>query len=127
MHADDYIRARIAEFAWRAAHHVSIPAMLSVMFVIKTRAGDNAWLQNIDYLEQEGAPLSAERPDIRDPTFIEILQLVNGVYTGDAGEVARKDIFTNEARWWWDGSLPCWFDLSIKERVGQVGPMTFWK
>lgn len=130
MHADDYIRARIAEFAWRAACHVSIPAILSVMFVIKTRAGDGAWLQNLDYLEKEGAPLNVDKPDIRDPVFLEVLQLVNGIYTGDSGEIARKDIFTDGARWWWDNNFSGfnhWFDMTIRERVAQVGTMTFWR
>lgn len=128
MHADDYIRGKLAELGWRAAHHISIPAILSVMFVVKTRvemAEPKDWLREMKALTYM-AHLESE-PDIRDPLFLEALKLVDGVYPGDTGEPPRKDIFTNGGLYWWDGTGTPWFGMQNKERVSQVGTLTFWK
>lgn len=125
MHVDNYVRSKIAEFGWRAAHHISVPAILAVMFVVKNRVGDtNDWLRAL--YEIRNTVIDLEPIDIREPYFLEALRLADGIYPGDTGETPRKDIYTSGALYWWDGNWQP-FDLTGKERVSQVGTLTLWK
>lgn len=123
MTIDDYLRAKIVDFAWTRGAGVSTNLCVAIMYILRTWAGeDKNWMRGLNS-ELASAPPTALPADPRNPEFRKLLDYVDGIYSEDS-----VDKWTNGARYWLlpeDSSR--WFDLAGKERVGQLGTVTFWK
>lgn len=127
MQIDDFVKSQIALTAWRAAGHISTPAALSVMFVLRTRTGENGdWLKTIedaDLLYEQVHNYSRPMyPDPRDPRLKEILDLVDSVYDG-----TRQDRFTGGGIYWYAPDSCPWGEVNGREITGSVGGFVLFK
>ena len=106
MVADDFIKAKLVEVAWKRAGHISFPACAAVMFCVRNlleKNGDQNWLRAL-----------GEVTDPRDPEFQKLLELVDSVFDG-----SKPDNITNGATSWQEGSG--------KERAAVIGGLVLFK
>lgn len=117
--------------------------MLGVLFVVRNRAkagwGQGDWAKIISQHNQfssmsvAGDSQTVLYPDVRDPSFLQVLQIVDTVYDG-----SRDDVLTNGALYYADLGSPAyhkggWFDRFIAgdqethPRVAQIGTTTYFK
>jgi hypothetical protein len=92
MTIEDYFRGRLVDAAWRIAGKVSFPAAVAVMFTVRNvleKNADNNWVRAID---QVCLPRPYEEPDVRDPDFARILEVVDSVIDG-----TRIDNLSNDS------------------------------
>jgi len=124
MTSDDYVRSKLLSFAWRAASHVSKNAIVCVMFVVRTRVGEERnWIGVLNKLEKDAPLPNSDVEDIRDPQFTSLLEYVDGIVDG-----TKQDRWTMGAEYWFDGKLDHkWFDLLSKQRVGNLEGLVFYK
>lgn len=143
MTVADFECAIASLLAWREERSNGVNGMLGVLFVVRNRAkagwGQGDWGKVIEQHNQfssisvVGNPGTVAYPDVRDPAFLQILQLVESVYDG-----SRDDLLTNGALYYADmGSTGYdkggWFDRNIAgdpeqhPRVAQIGTTTYFK
>lgn len=96
MDSHSLIKGELVQLAWREAHQYGgLDNQIAVMMVIRNRvragwhSGD--WLQVLQNhsLYEAHTPTTPvhEYPDVRDPIFLRLLQLVDGVYDGSMQDV----------------------------------------
>ena len=101
MTAEDVEKVEATIYAWMEEGDNSLNAMLGVLFALRNRVDSGmsggSWLKNIEDAESHrpGQRTTQHFPDVRDPVFIQILQLVDEVYDG-----RRKDNLTGGAMYW---------------------------
>lgn len=91
MTIEDYYRGRLVDAAWRVAGKISYPAAVAVMFVVRNvleRNADNNWVRAVD---EVCLPRWYEEPDVRDPNFARLLEVVDSVIDG-----TRVDNLSND-------------------------------
>lgn len=81
MSPSDFTRSVIALACWRAAQHETYQVMLSVCMVFKNRA-DHISVDIYDEACRWLAENPGEFPDVRDPTFLNMLNRLDGVSSG---------------------------------------------
>jgi len=139
----DFEKGLAALLAWREERSNGTNGMLGVLFVVRNRqkAGWSAgsWSKIIEGHNQfssmsvSGDSQTVAYPDVRDPSFLTILQLVDSIY-----DETRVDNLTNGALYYADlGSAGFqkggWFDREIVQkpdlhpRCAQIGTTTFFK
>jgi hypothetical protein len=107
---DDFIKSRIVEVGWRfcqsytGAGHIA-GQMIMHAFANRVRLGWGSWLQCYDriplYMAENEMP-ALVHPPIFDPTFIKLLQTVDGVFDGSVPDLSKGALY--------------WGDLSKIER-----------
>ena len=113
MTSDEFICGRLVMLAWGVAGNISFPACCCVMFCVRTAVeqnGDQDWLRVIE----ERMPACIVRPDTRNPDFINILTVVDSIYSGE-----KVDILTNGATFW--------TEAPGREQVAVVGQMRLYR
>jgi hypothetical protein len=101
---DDYVKGKLVEMGWRfcrsyvGAGHIA-GEMIMQTLSNRVRNGWGSWLQVIDRVpvfmaENELPPL--EHPSIWEPTFIKLLQTVDGVFDGSIPDKSKG------AQYWGD-------------------------
>lgn len=126
MTSDDYVRGQLVDIAWRSAHHISVSAMATVMFVVRNRVNlDEArnWLGAIRKLDKElSSTITNHAPeDVRDQTFTDLLGYVDAIF-----DDTKLDKWSLGATHFSDGG-PIWFSITGKERVGNVGTLVLYR
>lgn len=142
---DDYIKSMMCLLAWREERSNKVNGMLGVLFVLRNRVkagwfgGD--YLQNITKHQQfssmsvSGDSQTIAYPQINDPEFTQILQLVDEVYDADN---PRVDNITGGAKYYADLNNPTftaggWFQTHIindptnHPRSAQIGTTSYYK
>lgn len=148
MTAENFIKAQLADFAWRQAHRFGgADGMLAVAHVVRNRAragwhgGETLKIlqhaHDADSLEGCacdggcGRCVSSLQPDLRDDNIKLLLRSIDDIYSG-----LTIDKYTNEA-----GLYYCelrsitrpWFLLNIVRnpeehpKIADVGPLSFFK
>lgn len=132
MDSDSFIKAQAALLAWRDGHRNGVNGMLGVLFVVRRQTklcGDN-WMQII----RNRTDCEHEWPDVRDPEFQTLLQLVDSVYDG-----TKTDKLTNEATSYAETGTPdniciirqpqvyTAFHVESLCRVAQIGTLEFYR
>jgi hypothetical protein len=112
MTADDYTKGQLASLMWRAASHISFPAMVAVGLCVRNRVKDGNWLPAIN--EVNGPDKNEDCTDARDPKFQDVLTAVDGIFDG-----TRVDRWTNGGTQWWAGDA--------RERTAVVGSLEIYK
>lgn len=114
MTADEYTKAQLASLMWRAAAHISFPAMVAVGLCVRNQVKDGNWLPVIDKIDAQNAATGLDCTDARDPKFQDVLTAVDGIFDG-----TRVDRWTNGGTQWWasDG----------RERTAVVGNLEIYK
>lgn len=142
----DFIKSMACLTAWREENINKLNGMTAVLFALRNRfdaapAGGfkKDWLANIASHGQFssmtilGDGQTVHYPDPRDPEFIQLLQVVDGIYDG-----TTVDKLTSGALFYSDMTSPSytkggWFDRNIAgnpevhPRVAQVGSTTYFK
>ena len=139
----DFEMALASLLAWREERSNGPNGMLAVLFVLRNRvkAGWNgaSWTRNIDGHNQfssmsvTGDSQTVAYPDVRDPQFLQVLQVVDSVYDG-----TRLDNLTNGALYYADLASKGythggWFERNIvlqpevHPRMATVGTTTYFK
>lgn len=120
MTGDDFLKAKMAETAWRCRRGGGIVAMMAVAFVVRNRVKtlNESWLaaceMELDSAQADGL-IDLADPEIRDPEFQQILHAVDGIF-GDR----LLDKLTNEATRTYSMTFP--FPANA-ERVAVVGQL----
>ena len=137
MTSEDVEKVEAALFAWREEGSTSANAMLGVLFVLRNRvkAGwcHGSWLENIADAEAHhpGQRTINTYPDVRDPSFLQVLQLVDEVY-----DDRRVDNLTGGAFYWakpLSVDPKSWFAQEIMNdpgkhpRTGSIENTTFYR
>lgn len=143
MTVADFEMAIASLLSWREERSNGINGMLGVLFVVRNRlkalwnGGD--WCKIIAAHNQFssmsvlGDSQTVAYPDVRDPSFLQLLQTVDSVY-----DDSRKDVLTNGALYYADMASPGytkggWFDRVIvgdpakHPRAAQIGTTTYFK
>jgi len=139
MTGSDFEKAIVALAAWREMRGEGVNAMLSVVFVMRTRAKqgwhhgsiyNNVVARNqISSMTVVGDQNTDEYPDIRDPNFQTLLFKIEDIYND------CPDQLTNGASYYANLTIATspWFQKNIVEdqvnhpRVAQLGQTTFFK
>ena len=136
MTAEDFEQSMAALFAWREENDNCANAMLGILYVLRNRveAGwhHGSWIENIAHAEEHhpGQKTVDAYPDVRDPAFLQVLQLVDEVYDG-----RRKDNLTGGALYWarpMKVDPKSWFATEIMNdpakhpRTGSIGGTMFY-
>lgn len=129
--------------AWREERSNGVNGMMGVIFVLRNRAkagwNSGSWIKNIDAKNQFssisviGDSQTVVYPDPRDPSFQQLMQIVDTIYDG-----TREDNLTNGALYYADMGSPAynkggWFDRNIAQnptehpRCAQIGTTTYFK
>lgn len=88
MDGNGYIQGQLATIAWIDGLESGLNGMHAVAWVVRNRviagwrSGD--WVANIWALYRERSREWGEPPDVRDPSFLSLLQSVDLIYKGDA-------------------------------------------
>jgi hypothetical protein len=143
MTVADFEKAVACLLAWREERSNGVNGCLGVLFVVRNRAtagwsGGN-WSKIIEGHNQfssmsvSGDSQTVVYPDVRDPKFLQLLQVVDSVYDGE-----RQDLLTNGALYYADLNSPGytrggWFDRNVIQnsashpRVAQIGTTSYFK
>jgi hypothetical protein len=139
MIGTDFEKAIVALAAWREMRGEGVNAMLSVVFVFRTRAKlgwyhgtiyNNVVARNqVSSMTVVGDQNTDEYPDIRDPNFQTLLFKIEDIYND------CPDNLTNGACFYANLSIATspWFQTNIVDdpvnhpRVAQLGRTTFFK
>jgi len=93
-----------------------VNGMLGFMFMIRNRVNAGWYGGDWGKVIEDAAPdLTFHYPDVRDPSFQRVLQEVDGIYDG-----TTADTLTN-------GAISCNPFGAGRERVAQIGSLTFFK
>ncbi len=143
MTVADFEKAEAVLLAWREERSNGVNGMLGVIFVVRNRSkagwNDGDWIKIIDARNQFssmsvlGNSQTVDYPDVRDPSFLQVLQTVDSIYDDD-----RADLLTNGALYYADLASPAyekggWFDRVIMgdpvnhPRVAQIGTTTYFR
>ena len=98
---DDYIKGRLVEMGWRFCQsyigggHIA-GQMIMHTLANRARVGWGTWLRVIDTVPQfmaeaEMPPLV--HPPVFDPTFIRLLQTVDGVFDGSVPDLSKGALY----------------------------------
>lgn len=137
MTSEDVEKVEAAMFAYREEGDSSVNAMLGILFVLRNRvkAGwhHGSWLENIAAAESyhPGQSTTLSFPDVRDPSFLQIVQLVDEVYddrrpdnlTGGALHYARVALVDPGSKF----AKEIMSDPENHPRTGNIGSTTFFK
>jgi hypothetical protein len=141
---DDYIKGRLVEMGWRfgqsyqgAGGHIAGQMVMSAL-ANRVKLGWGSWLQTIDRIpqymaENELPPLI--HPPIFEPTFVRLLQTVDGIFDGSTPDMSKG------ATYWGDLSRieRPWFMEKIVQginpdtgipyhpRVANMNGLNFWR
>lgn len=137
----EYEKGVAALLSWREERSNGVNGCLGVLFVVRSRAKagwhGGSWTGVITAANQFssmtvlGDSQTVRYPDPRDPSFLQVLQLVDGVY-----DDSRPDNLTQGALYYCDpvGITPGgWFQRNILDkpdehpRVAQVGTTLYFK
>ena len=139
MIGSDFEKAIVALAAWREMRGVGVNAMLSIVFVMRTRAKlgwhhgsiyNNVVARNqVSSMTVVGDPNTDEYPDIRDPKFQTLLFKIEDIYND------CPDSLTNGAVYYANLTIATspWFQKNIVDdyvnhpRVAQLAQTTFFK
>jgi Cell Wall Hydrolase len=137
----DFEKAEAVLLAWREERSNGVNGMLGVIFVVRNRAragwSEGDWVKVIAARNQFssmsvlGDSQTVDYPDVRDPSFLQVLQLVDSIYDDE-----RTDLLTNGALYYADLGSPAydksgWFERAIvgdpanHPRVAQIGTTTY--
>ncbi len=149
---DDYIKGRLVEMGWRfgqsyvgAAGHIAGQMVMQTL-ANRVRQGWGSWLQVIDRIpnhmaENEIPPLV--HPPIHEPTFVKLLQAVDGVFDGAINDLSKGALYWGDLakleREWFrekivqakkhvnisDGGLEL-VEVPAHQRVANMNGLTFW-
>jgi hypothetical protein len=142
MISADYVKALACLLAWREENSNGLNGCLGVLFVIRNRAlakwhaGDwNKIMLDKNQFSSMTVPGDGQLvhyPDPTDPTFIRVLQYVDGVYDN-----TTADNLTSGSLYYADMSSPAynktgWFQKNIVEsvshpRLATIGSTSFFK
>lgn len=142
MTVADFEKSLCSLVAWREERSNGINGMLGVLFVIRNRAragwNQGSWSKNIAAHNQFssisviGDSQTVVYPDVRDPLFLQLIQVVDSVY-----DDARPDNLTGGALYYADLGSPAyhkggWFDKNVAHspehpRTAQVGSTSYFK
>ena len=121
MTSDEYIEGRLLTLAWKSVGHISVPAVVTVLFCVRNQVKDGDWMRIISGIEKL-VPVKAPDPDVRTPEFRDLLEIVDGVYENE-----RIDRFTNGGLFWCETGEKFWWTEAVKERTGTVAGLELWK
>lgn len=134
MTAETYIKAHLAALAHREAGHCGgVNNMLAVAFVVRNRQragwrGGN-WMELIASHDEYSAWLHpATTPDLRELNFRILLQQIDDVFSGLAGDKMTEgalyycELNRVERAWFKENVL---HDATSHPRVAQVGNVSF--
>ena len=143
MNSDDYIKAKLCDFAWReGSRHGGTNNMLACAFVIRNRvaAGWGDWLEVLANAPTHAATvyeaeLFPPQPDIREPNFRRLLQLVEALWDGSMVDNITCNPKKEKALYYaeLDKVNREWFmenicrKPDIHPRTSIVGPVTFFR
>jgi hypothetical protein len=140
MTYENYIKARLVEFAVNEAyHHGGVESMCAVAQVLANRvnAGWGEWKEVLDKAtDYSGTIVDPPTIDPRDATFRRMLTLVDDIYHGiaddsnvniedDRGKLTAlyyADLNDLGRNWFRENVLN---DLKTHPRIASVGPLTF--
>lgn len=120
-----FLHALAAHLAWMEGREYGINGQLAILFCLRNRVsagweeGDlGRIIQGIHYLRYGEHKDLIEVPDIRDPSFQQLLSYVQGVFDNSI-----QDVLTSGALYW--GEKP---DRGFRTatRVAQVGSLLLW-
>ena len=149
---DDYIKGRLVEMGWRfgqsytgAAGHIA-GQMIMQALANRVRAGWGSWLQVIDRIPNhmaENEIPTLVHPPIHEPTFVKLLQAVDGVFDGAINDLSKGalywgDLAKLEREWFCekivqakksvnisDGGIEL-VEVPAHQRVANMNGLTFW-
>ena len=127
MTADDYTKGQLASLMWRAASHISFPAMVAVGLCVRNRVKDGNWLPVIEEMygayDTKEARIIQGSPctDARDPKFQDVLTAVDGIFDG-----TRVDRWTNGGTMWAEVERPL-HKLFGTDRVATLAGLEIYK
>jgi len=143
---DDYVKGKLVEMGWRfsqsyvGAGHIA-GQMIMHTLANRVRNGWGSWLQVIDRLpafmaENELPPL--EHPSIWEPTFVKLLQSVDGIFDGSIPDMAKGaqywgDLAKIERSWFLDKIVRAeqldqnGCPVPVHLRVANTNGLCFWK
>jgi len=114
MTIDDYYRGKLVDAAWMIAGHVSYPAAVSVMFAVRNQCENNADNDWVRAITEVCPPRPYEKPDVRDPAFGKLLEVVDSVIDG-----SRIDNLSNNGLYFEAGEG--------REECATIGGFRLWK
>jgi len=124
MSGDDFIKAQCCLLAWRDGHGYGANAMIGILHVIRNRTTANGgdWLVTVQDSCNDAhfgrlQPPAGGYPDVRDPVFQILLDVVDSIYDG-----TRLDRLTNDANHY--GDVCC---RPHSTRVADIGGLIFYR
>lgn len=100
LRSEHFVKSQLALAAWREAHHYggSNPMiMVACGLANRVRAGWGSWLQVIDQIPVFSAVNLDEQPtgqpDLMDPNVVHLLQAIDGIYDGNAQDLAAGGLY----------------------------------
>ncbi len=129
MSPDEFLKGQATLLAWRDGQEYGTNACIGILFVIRNQAKkmDGDWLSAVSYLTLLNNPRS-DFPDVRDPSFVQILHAIDGVYDG-----SLTDRLTSDANLYADLNKPMGsyktglFSSPSHVRVATIGGLEFFK
>jgi hypothetical protein len=141
----DFEKSMACLLAWREERSNGVNGMLGVLFVVRNRAragwSQGSWSKIIESHNQfssmsvvgDSQTVAYPDLDVRDPGFLQILQIVDSVY-----DDTRPDLLTNGALYYADLNSASytkggWFDRNIMQdparhpRAAQIGSTSYFK
>ena len=120
-----FIKSMACALAWRDGRDSGVNAMLGILHTVRNRAehflvGD--WLGAVEFFDDEC--FTGVYPDIRDPEFQQVLQIVDSVYDG-----TRQDKLTNGANLYmrfFEGPAGGTLPMFSFPRTAQIGFIHFY-
>lgn len=133
MDGTTYLKAIACLFAWRETKGRSVNEMLAVLFALRKRTQLEGWGDWHEIIRNHSVVMSLldnkyaiEYPDPRDPKLLQLLDVFESVYSGEA-----LDRLTDGGIYWIDISNPVFTKQPLErlnklERVAQVGQLYFY-
>ena len=95
MTGEEIIKGLALVAAWKHEHQNGVNGMLAVLFVLRNRVNDGwfngDWMLNVEALFNSGPDdwtvntqgiEEGSFPDVREPSFIKLMQYIDGVFDG---------------------------------------------
>jgi hypothetical protein len=124
--SEDFIKGQLCLIAWLDGFESGTNAMIGICHVVRNRvtAGwhDGDWVRTVWGLISARHRTWGEPPDVRDPLFMPLLQVVDSIYDG-----TRADKLTDGALGYFKNTEHFGALLESAQRVAQIGQLTFYK
>ena len=116
MTVENYIKAQLAELAWKTAHQSGHNTTVAIALAVANRVRERYQGNWLEAFNEAQIP-AGQHPDPRDPEFQRLLAEIDTIYDGG------QDVLTNGALWFIkDATLPI-----MGERTAELGGFTFYK